>query len=138
MTTSDNDRFLRCWFEVDFRKVGFGYESGDAAKASKKKWFPCNKGGTYRRWYGNNLFLINWEDDGREVCDLRQSFTVRRRERYETFNSTFVHPSRGRACPRPTSAFDIHRQDFCLRQEDRLRFRRKTRYRSPSRYFLPV
>jgi type II restriction/modification system DNA methylase subunit YeeA len=70
MTSSDNDRFIRRWYEVNFSKVGLS--SGDASEAEQSgmKWFPYNKGGSYRKWFGNNEFLINWENDGREVKDF--------------------------------------------------------------------
>jgi hypothetical protein len=67
MTSSDNNRFLRRWFEPSYSKIGLGCAGHDAAFASRKKWFPYNKGGEFRKWYGNNDYLINWEDRGREV-----------------------------------------------------------------------
>ncbi|MGK0466852.1 BREX-1 system adenine-specific DNA-methyltransferase PglX [Clostridium sp.] len=67
MSTSDNDRFLRLWFETDIGRIGFGYESREFAQKSGKKWFPYNKGGQYRKWYGNNNYVVNWENDGAEL-----------------------------------------------------------------------
>ncbi|HFT4761045.1 TPA: BREX-1 system adenine-specific DNA-methyltransferase PglX [Pseudomonas aeruginosa] len=67
MITSDNGRFLRLWHEIDISKARFGIESREESKASGGKWFPYNKGGGNRKWYGNNDFLINWENDGDEV-----------------------------------------------------------------------
>ena len=64
MITGNNDKFIRLWTEVDFSKIGIGMENRDIAKKSKKKWFPYNKGGEYRKWYGNNIFVVNWENDG--------------------------------------------------------------------------
>jgi hypothetical protein len=69
MATSDNNRFLRHWFEVNILKVGFNCPNSDVAYLSKKKWFPYNKGGSYRKWYGNNEYLVNWEDNGKEILD---------------------------------------------------------------------
>ena len=65
--TANNDRFLRHWHEVDLRKCGFDLESRDIASKSGKKWFPHNKGGEFRKWYGNQEYVVNWEDDGREI-----------------------------------------------------------------------
>lgn len=62
--TSDNERFLRYWTEIAFRKMGINVEN---PKRSRSKWFPYNKGGSFRRWYGNNELVINWENDGFEV-----------------------------------------------------------------------
>ena len=55
LITSDNDRFLRFWYEIETRKIG-------------TKWFRYNKGGGFRRWYGNILYVVNWESDGFEIC----------------------------------------------------------------------
>ncbi|MCI6649254.1 MAG: BREX-1 system adenine-specific DNA-methyltransferase PglX, partial [Lachnospiraceae bacterium] len=67
MATSDNNRFLRLWYEVDATKLGFDFSSAQDAKDSGKKWFPYNKGGEYRKWYGNIDYTINYENDGLEV-----------------------------------------------------------------------
>ncbi|MDD2966660.1 MAG: BREX-1 system adenine-specific DNA-methyltransferase PglX [Desulfovibrionaceae bacterium] len=66
-TTSDNNRFLRLWFEVSNKEIGFLYKSINEAKISNKKWFPYNKGGQYRKWYGNQDFIINYKNDGEEI-----------------------------------------------------------------------
>lgn len=58
---------MRRWHEVSITDVGFSQGSREAALASGKKWFPYNKGGDYRRWYGNNEWLVNWEKDGEEI-----------------------------------------------------------------------
>ena len=47
--------------------MGIGFSSAKDAQISGKKWFPLNKGGDYRRWYGNKEFSVNWEDDGAEM-----------------------------------------------------------------------
>ena len=67
MATSDNNRFLRFWHETDKNKIGFGCKSKEEAQNSNKKWFPYNKGGEFRKWYGNNDYLINYENNGSEV-----------------------------------------------------------------------
>lgn len=67
MTTSDNGRFLRAWFEVSGRRIGFNCGSQTEALASGRKWFPYSKGGEYRKWYGNQLWVVNWENGGQEV-----------------------------------------------------------------------
>lgn len=67
LATGDNDRFLRLWPEVNFQNIGFGCKSRDEAKNTGAKWFPCNKGGGYRKWYGNNDYVVNWENDGIEI-----------------------------------------------------------------------
>ena len=67
LATADNDQFLRRWHEVDHGKCSYGSESRDAAAQSGKKWFPYNKGGEFRKWYGNQDYLVNWENDGRAI-----------------------------------------------------------------------
>lgn len=67
LQTADNARFLRYWHEVNLEKIGFGMKSAEEAKESGLKWFPCNKGGSFRRWYGNQDYIINWEKDGYEI-----------------------------------------------------------------------
>lgn len=71
MATSDNDRFLRLWHEVDINKIGFGYQNRETAEESGRKWFPYNKGGSYRKWYGNAEYVVNWEHDGKEIKEFR-------------------------------------------------------------------
>lgn len=73
LQTADNARFLRLWFEVSQSRTGFGYENAASAARSQKKWFPCNKGGSFRRWYGNQEFLVNWENDGFEIKNFKDS-----------------------------------------------------------------
>jgi type II restriction/modification system DNA methylase subunit YeeA len=67
MSTADNNQFLRFWNEVDINKIGFNFNSKEKAKNSKLKWFPYNKGGEFRKWYGNNEYIVNWENDGFEI-----------------------------------------------------------------------
>lgn len=73
MATSDNNRFLRLWFEVEKNKAYFTAKDATEAENSHCKWFPYNKGGSYRKWYGNNDYLLNWENDGAEVKALATS-----------------------------------------------------------------
>nr|WP_199202363.1 BREX-1 system adenine-specific DNA-methyltransferase PglX [Mesorhizobium sp. 113-3-3] len=67
LATTDNNRFVRDWSEVGYRKIGFHCRDSAEALTSCKKWFPMDKGGNYRRWYGNNFAIVNWADDGREI-----------------------------------------------------------------------
>lgn len=69
LATCNNNLFLRAWQEVSILKVGFGNTDLEQAYCSAKKWFPYNKGGGFRKWYGNNEFLVNWEDNGLAIHD---------------------------------------------------------------------
>ncbi len=67
LATSDNQRFLREWHEVSVGNIKFDAASREESIISKKRWFPINKGGSFRKWYGNNEQIINWENDGYEI-----------------------------------------------------------------------
>lgn len=67
IATTDNNRFVRNWNEVDFRNIGFGMKTTMQAESSHLKWFPMNKGGEFRKWYGNRSYLVNYQDDGKEI-----------------------------------------------------------------------
>lgn len=70
LATSDNQRFLRRWYEVGLIRVGFSYADRSSAKESGRKWFPCQKGGSVRKWYGNHEYVVNWHNDGQEMIAL--------------------------------------------------------------------
>jgi hypothetical protein len=67
MRTGDNERFLRYWFEVSSRNVFDSAVTADQFEKSGKRWAPYNKGGDFRKWYGNQEYVVNWENDGLEV-----------------------------------------------------------------------
>ena len=85
MATSDNNRFLRLWYEVLLTKENFNATDLRDAEQSNKKWFAYNKGGEYRKWYGNAEYVVNWENDGREMkaytSTLTQGMNVRLKSR---------------------------------------------------------
>ena len=71
LATANNDRFLRLWHEVNFNKIGFNIRSIEESLESRKRWFPYNKGGSYRRWYGNREYVVNWENNGYEIKNFK-------------------------------------------------------------------
>lgn len=73
LQTADNGRFLRSWFEVNIERIGFGQKNAASAAESGKKWFPYNKGGAFRKWYGNQEYIVNWENDGTEIRNFKGS-----------------------------------------------------------------
>ena len=73
MATTNNDLFLKYWHEVPIWKIGFDCKDSTEALESGCKWFPINKGGTFRRWYGNNEYVVNYEYDGKTICDYIDS-----------------------------------------------------------------
>lgn len=67
LATCNNDLFLRLWFEVSGNKIGYEMKNFEEALESTSKWFPYNKGGGYRKWYGNNDYLVNWHNGGADI-----------------------------------------------------------------------
>jgi len=67
LTTTNNDLYVRNWYEVQLRNVGFGFNNSNMAKDSQKTWFPFNKGGAFRRWYGNNDLVVNYKNNGEAI-----------------------------------------------------------------------
>ena len=63
--TADKDKFLRAWYEVEYQKMSINDD------ISINKWYPCNKGGSFRKWYGNNEYVVNWENNGYEIRNFR-------------------------------------------------------------------
>jgi len=72
--TGDNEKFLRLWFEPSIHRLGFGMKNREEAQKSGKKWFPCNKGGYARKWYGNFDYVANWANDGFEMRNQKGSY----------------------------------------------------------------
>ena len=67
LQTGENARFVRQWWEVSLNREWFDCPSAEESAKSRLKWFPYNKGGEYRKWYGNNDCVVNWENDGYEI-----------------------------------------------------------------------
>ena len=65
LATMDNARFTREWHEVPLQNFSAYIGSGNSCK-----WFPYNKGGDYRKWYGNQEIVVNWENSGSEIKNL--------------------------------------------------------------------
>lgn len=68
MSTSDNNKYLRLWFEPSIDNIGFNCENKD--QTTLHKWYVYLKGGSFRRWYGNFDYVVNWKDDGKEIKDV--------------------------------------------------------------------
>lgn len=77
MATGSNDLFMRYWYEVPFDKISFDCKNREEAKSSGKRWFPYNKGGDFRKWYGNDEYVVNWENDGYEIMNFKDEKTGR-------------------------------------------------------------
>lgn len=88
MATADNDSFLRLWSEVSIDNIGFGCTDALDAKEIGRTWFPYNKGGDYRKWYGNNDYVVNWENDGQLIRNNKDGKTGRIRS--HNYNGAFA------------------------------------------------
>ena len=67
LQTAKNDVFLRLWFECNYNKIGLGYRKLSDTEEGIHKWLPYNKGGSFRRWYGNREYVIDWLFNGRAI-----------------------------------------------------------------------
>lgn len=88
MATANNDLFVRNWWEVSIWLIGLNFGTLEEASASRKKWFPYQKGGEYRKWFGNNELVVDWEDDGRAIKSNIDSATGRIRS--HNYNGTYA------------------------------------------------
>ena len=77
MATGSNDLFMRYWFEVEKNRMKTNCKTRDNAVQSSCKWFPYNKGGDFRKWYGNDEYVVNWYTDGFEIMNFKDEKTGR-------------------------------------------------------------
>jgi hypothetical protein len=77
MSTANNDRFLRLWPEVSSSQLKLDAASRQEAVDSGRRWFPYQKGGEFRKWYGNLEYAVNWEFDGKEIREFEDENTGR-------------------------------------------------------------
>ena len=91
LATGDNERFLRQWFEVSGDRSYMQARDREDVRASGARWFPHNKGGEYRKWWGNQDYVVNWEDDGREIQSLVDPKTGKQRSRPQN-NDCYFRP----------------------------------------------
>lgn len=60
---------MRLWWEIPVEEINFSATSDDDAAMSEMKWFPCTKGGNFRKWYGNKEYVINWKNRGYQILN---------------------------------------------------------------------
>ena len=87
--SGDNGKYLRLWFEINEKYFSF------ASVCKGKKWYPHHKGGEFRKWYGNREWVINWEDDGRDIKRSEHSGLQGRSMYFKTFISWSKISSKG-------------------------------------------
>lgn len=69
--TCDNKRFLRFWYEVAPENIHFHCTDRADCLQSSRKWYPYNKGGDFRKWYGNQEYVVNFQHFGQEISEFR-------------------------------------------------------------------
>ena len=89
LQTADNAKFLRLWHEVENNKIYYGEEEDTISSRLLKKWFPTTKGGTFRRWYGNMYYVVNWENDGEELKSFKGA-VIRNKQLYFKQNGSLL------------------------------------------------
>jgi len=94
LTTADNFRFIRYWWEIGLGNINRNCKNINHSKQLSKKWYPLMKGGEYRLWYGNHDYVINWENDGLELRNFSGS-AIRNTEYYFKRGVTYSSVSSG-------------------------------------------
>ena len=67
LATADNMRFLRFWWELPILSIDFSCRKQEGSHFSHNKWFPCMKGGSFSKWIGNQEYIVNWFESGKEI-----------------------------------------------------------------------
>ncbi|MDD3888831.1 MAG: BREX-1 system adenine-specific DNA-methyltransferase PglX [Syntrophomonadaceae bacterium] len=78
--TGNTDEFVRYWYEVDIKRIGFNHKEYNDIFIYSKKWFPFNKGGEYRKWYGNYDCIVNMENGGESIAHSGKNNNYRLRD----------------------------------------------------------
>lgn len=73
LATGDNNKFQRYWYEVIFDNIGFGVTDVVQTNRRNEKWYPCNSSGEFRKWATDNLLVVNWQNDGKEIKQFRNA-----------------------------------------------------------------
>ncbi|MFT0898140.1 BREX-1 system adenine-specific DNA-methyltransferase PglX [Candidatus Methanoprimaticola sp. MG2] len=71
LATGNNDVYQRSWFEVDYRNIGFGISDVSETTNRKERWYPCNSGGKYRKWYPADTIVVDWKNNGESIKHYR-------------------------------------------------------------------
>ena len=93
MQTGNNDLFLRLWFEIDSEKLSLNTKSIEESVSSGKKWFPQPKGGSFRKWYGNLDYVVNFEDEGRDLRNFPGTSIIKNPSYYLREGASWSHTS---------------------------------------------
>lgn len=112
LQTGDNDQFLRRWWETSYDRIAFSCTSRNEASESKARWFPYNKGGEFRKWYGNQEFVVNWQNDGAEIRKFGTENGGRPRSRAQNTDKYFSPSVSWSKISSDTPAFRFYPEGF--------------------------
>ncbi|EPX1271652.1 BREX-1 system adenine-specific DNA-methyltransferase PglX [Escherichia coli] len=101
LQTGDNELFIRFWQEVNVNKIGFNVKNRNESKRSRLRWFPYTKGGEFRKWYGNNYWVVDWEGDGERICQHSGAYP-RNKDKYFTEGLAYTNISSAKFAARYT------------------------------------
>ena len=73
MSTGNSEKFIHFWYEVNFKQFDYTSQNSDDAKKKNKSWYAIDKGGTYRKWYGNKNHAVWWKNDGADVKSCKKA-----------------------------------------------------------------
>lgn len=90
LATADNNRFLREWYEVDIHNTLLNSSSREESLNSNVKWYPYNKGGEFRKWYGNNDYVVNWSNNGYEIKHFVDKKSGKLRSRPQNIDTYYL------------------------------------------------
>jgi type II restriction/modification system DNA methylase subunit YeeA len=89
LQTGDNDRFMRFWHEVSHQRIGFDFSDSLDTTTAPEKWVPYNKGGAYRKWFGNREYVVNWKNGGAEIKSIVPKSVIRNERTYFKISLTW-------------------------------------------------
>lgn len=90
LQTGENNRFLREWYEVDIHNTMLNSSSREKSLNSNAKWYPYNKGGEFRKWYGNNDYVVNWSNNGYEIKHFVDKKSGKLRSRPQNIDTYYL------------------------------------------------
>ena len=82
LSTGENDKYIRYWYEIDYKEIFFDCKASDFSRSDTRRWYPCNKGGPFRKWFGNKDSVIDWKNDGRKLRSMMPKSVIRSPKNY--------------------------------------------------------
>ena len=95
LQTGNNEKFLRQWFEISIQKIGYNIKDSEECKIKNHKWLPQVKGGSFRKWYGNLDYVVNYENEGQEIKNYDGTGMIKNSQFYFLEGLTWSHTTSG-------------------------------------------